>query len=690
LILATCAAGRAAAQPGAAPGASAAHPLATDDDARDHVRGCPVGMDCTMSELEAGLREFELSAFPPPADSPWTDGGAAPARTRSRRAATPTELRPDLPWLAKLNMPDLPVRWDERIIKYLEFYKDDPRGRNIMGAWLRDQGRYRDLILRALRGAHLPEDLLYVCMIESSYDPHDTSWAGALGLWQFMPAGARIYGLHIDRWIDERKDPVRSTQAVLLYWTDLYQRFRNWDLALAAFNAGYAAVLRSIAKYNTNDYWALLDYENGLPWGSSIYVPKALAAAIVGHNRALFGYDGIAEAAPFAYDEVTVPRSVSLLYVARAAGAKLDDVKALNPQLKRGRTPPAIRDYVLRVPPGHGAQFTERLERMRSEWDVNDEYRVAAGERFEDIATVHGISRRALAELNGVTDESEVEPGDILLVPRVSAAQKQANRERAERALYTSGHPASVDGEPLLVPVPDRNFAVSGKRRVFYRVVTGDSLIRVARSFGVTAADLAGWNGIDADGLLYPRMVLEVFVDRGFDPAAHNVALLDESRLLVVDRGSPEHLTEAERRMGRQRLVVTARGGETLAQVASRYGLEDHDLARINRVPRNTVLAQGQEVVVYKVVEPGRSHRAAEQQAVIDKAAARARRAREKEEATRKAAAAADKGDHADKAGTSGKADQAGGKKRDGAGSARAKPSDAPKARKAGAPPRKR
>ncbi len=616
MILAIYVASPAFAQPGLTP----PRPLVTDNDGRNHVRGCPVGKDCTQSELEAGLREFELETFPPPAGSPWMDD--QPARPRPRPARPERraiEIRPDLPWLDKLVMPDLPVHWDERIIKYLEFYKNDPRGRNIMGAWLRDQARFRDLIIPALRSAKLPEDLLYVCMIESSYDVHEKSWAGAVGLWQFMPAGSKIYGLVMNRWVDERKDPVRATQAVLLYWTDLYQRFRNWDLALAAFNSGYAGVLRSVTKYNTNDYWKLLEYENALPYGVSLYVPKALAAAIVGRNRALFGFDTITEAAPWSYDEVVVPRSVALAYVARASGAKVDEVVALNPQLKRRRTPPGMKNYVVRVPRGHGDQFSERLERMRAEWDGYDEYPIAHGERFEDVAMTHGMSRDAFAELNGVDHESDIEPGDLLLVPRVSAEDKARNRERAMRELYASGHPASRDGEPLLVPVPDKTFAPRGKRRVFYRVVSGDTMERVARAFGVKADDLAGWNGIDEEGLLFAKMVLQVFVPESFDARAKNIALLDEAHILVIDRGSPEHLAEAEKRMGRERLVITAKGGETLAQVARRYGLEDHDLARINRVPRTSVLTKGQELVVYKVVDASRSHRAAEQKREFDK-----------------------------------------------------------------------
>jgi membrane-bound lytic murein transglycosylase D len=136
---------------------------------------------------------------------------------------------------------------------------------------------------------------------------------------------------------------VRSTDAAILYFKDLYQRFGDWHLAMAAYNAGFGAVLRGVTRYNTNDFWELADYENGLPWGTVLYVPKALAAAIVGRNRALFGFDDLDEPTPLAWDEVTVPKSVPLRTVARAAGVSVEAVEELNPQLRKNRTPPTIQ-----------------------------------------------------------------------------------------------------------------------------------------------------------------------------------------------------------------------------------------------------------------------------------------------------------------------------------------------------------
>jgi membrane-bound lytic murein transglycosylase D len=659
LCMASLADAPAHAQPGpqVAPARQAARrlaprPLETDPDQRRAIRGCPPGEDCRGQALE-GLREFELEAFGPPPgtpSNPWVDdldvqldtGAARPRESRGAgrvpgRPARPTDLRPDLPWLAELDMPDLPVHWHERVIQYLEFYKNDPRGRNIMRGWLRAQAPYRDMIVSRLRRAGLPEDLLYVAMIESSYNPRTRSSVGAMGLWQFMTAGGRIYGLWIDRWIDERQDPVRSTDAVVLYWKDLYHRFGDWNLAMAAYNAGYGAVLRSVTRFNTNDFWELAEYENALPWGTVLYVPKALAAAIVGRNRALFGFDDIDAAPPMAWDEVAVPQSVSLRTVARAAGVSVESIEELNPQLRRNRTPPTIQGYVLRVPRGTGALFAVRFGQLRKDWDRYDTYVMAHGERFEDVATIHGIARRKLAELNGVEQESDVRGGTVLVVPRISAEEKRKNRARAEEELYTSGDPPAAPGEPLLVAVPDAELQLPGKRRVFYRVVAGDTSSGVAAAFGIAREDLDLWNDLDLGAGLHPRMILQVFVPAGWDGVATDgapIAVLDQERLLVITRGSEQHIALMEERMGRERMVYTAEKRESFADIGRKFGLTDHDIARINRRPHDTVLQPGEQVVVYKVVDRSRSQRAEDQARARRRSESRRKRSDDKETRT--------------------------------------------------------
>jgi membrane-bound lytic murein transglycosylase D len=593
----------------------AAPTLRQELDGRRSIRGCSVDERCARpGDL---LREFEAEAFPPPGGSPWIDERkqaisrleAPPPRPAVNR---PSELRPDAPWLDQLELPDLPIRWSRTLVDYLVFYKDDPRGRSIMASWLVAQGRYGEMIAAHLRKARLPADLLYVAMIESGYDPDDLSSAGALGLWQFMPEGGRIYGLRADRWVDERRDPLRSTIAQMDYFADLYQRFADWHVALAAFNMGYGAMLRSIARYNTNDFYRLCEYENAIPWETCLYTPKVLAAAIVGHNRAVYGYDKLTPLPAERWEEVAVPTSVSLAAVASAAGASAAELKRLNPQLRHGRTPPGEPGYVVRVPAGTRAETQRRIAELEADWKGYDAYVIAHGERFEDVATTFGITVGQLRKLNDVTRDAEIEGGTVLVVPRITAEQRTKNQAKARANLHASGVDQR-DGERLLVPVPDKAATVDGKRRVFYRVVAGDTLRGVARALAVTPAELAQWNALEREGNLQPRMVLLAWVAPTFDPAKRAVSLLDEAQLIVVTRGSPEHMDLAEARTGRVRTEYVAQGKEKLAEVARKFGMGSHDLARINRISYDTVLAKGQAIIVYQVADPSRSKRADEQ-----------------------------------------------------------------------------
>jgi len=583
-------------------------------EGRRDIRGCPMGSDC--SRLRDRMREFELEAFSPKTPSnPWIDDGAAPVIAAAPVAKVfkkPSDFKPELAWMDSLAMPDLPVRWTPRLIDYLLFYKNDARGHDIMADWLKAQGRYRDMMVDTLRKGKLPEDLIYVAMIESSYDPGDSSYAGAAGLWQFMPEGGRIYGLIQDRWVDERRDPLRSTMAVVAYWQDLYQRFGDWHLALAAFNAGYGAVLRSIARYNTNDYWQLCEYENGLAWETTLYVPKALAAAIIGHNRATFGFDKVTELSAEKWQTVNLPVSMPLGVVARAVGAKVEDVKRLNPHLRRGRTPPGQAGYVVRVPDGGAADFERKLADLRSEWDGLDAYVVSHGERLEDIATTFAIPTKRLRDLNEITHESDLEGGMVLVVPKISAELREKNRAKAKVNLQASGFDQKR-GEPLVVAVPDKDLMVPETRRVFYRVVIGDTLPTVARALGISKKQLAEWNALEIDAKLHPKMIIQAFVSKSFDEAKAKITLLDDSQLALVTRGSKEHLDISEERVGRVRIEYSPTSAESFESIGRRYGLSAYDMARINRRSSKTVVAAGEKVIVYQVVDRSRSARASKQ-----------------------------------------------------------------------------
>ncbi|HEU5077134.1 MAG TPA: lytic transglycosylase domain-containing protein, partial [Polyangiaceae bacterium] len=271
---------------------------------------------------------------------------------------------PDVAWLASLKLPDLPVRIDARVLEYLRFYRDSERGRALAREWTYRSGRFVPAIRARLKEAGLPLDLVWLSMVESGHDPSIRSRAGALGLWQFMRGTAHLYGLEVDRWVDERHDPESSTRAALRFLRDLRERFGSWELAMAAYNMGPGGLARAIQKYNTNDYWQLSRFEAAIPWETTLYVPKIVATALVMNNLQAFGLDDVAMAVPEARDTIAVAPGRTLAEVAYATGVPVAELLRLNPHLIARRAPPANRGpygWRLHLPPGKGAAVRERL-----------------------------------------------------------------------------------------------------------------------------------------------------------------------------------------------------------------------------------------------------------------------------------------------------------------------------------------
>jgi membrane-bound lytic murein transglycosylase D len=495
---------------------------------------------------------------------------------------------PDALWLKSLAMPSLPIVLDEFVIKYLRFYRDSPSGKAIARVWTKKSGRYASAMRAELARAGVPTDLVWLSMIESGHNPTIVSPAGAAGLWQFMPDAGRTYGLTVDRWVDERLDPERSTQAASRYLSDLYRRFGSWELGIASYNMGYGGLARSIRKFNSNDFWELVRYEAGVPWETTLYVPKIFALSIVMNNKKAFGLDTVESDAPESFDVVQVGPSVLLSDVARSAGVTEAELIALNPALLAGRTPPAAPgssklSFRVHVPVGKGALCTAALARTASDEEALQTYLTKFGETVESIANSHGVSEARLRAINHVEPKEQLAAGTVLLVPRTPrAAATPANDE--------------------VVVVPPREFAYAERSRLFYRVLSGDTLSRVASAFAVSVADIGLWNALDENARLQSGMALQLFVDKRKTFSARTI---NPSETHVLVAGSPEFYDYFEGQNGRKRVIVSARENDTLASLGKHYGMSVGSMERVNRRSRTDKLRAGESIVVY--VDRGRA-----------------------------------------------------------------------------------
>jgi membrane-bound lytic murein transglycosylase D len=398
-----------------------------------------------------------------------------------------------------------------------------------------------------------------------------------------MPDSGRAYGLAIDRWVDERFDPQRSTEAACRFLSDLYLRYGSWELAMAAYNMGHGGLSRAIRKYNTNDFWELARYEAGLPWETTLYVPKIVATAIVMTNRRNFGLDDVEPEPAEKFDTVRVAPGVRLADLSRLIGASASLLEELNPQYLSGRTPPATsnagrQSWAVRVPLGSGTQLSQALARETPSDESLVSYVVRTGDTVESIAQLRGTTEVLLRSLNRIDSNEALAPGTVLLLPRGSGTEREHATDN-------------------VVVISPRTFRYTDRKRVFYRVESGDSVARIAEAFGATRGDVVLWNALDDSARLHAGMTLELYVSNSRDLS--RVRHIPEHKARILVAGSPEFFDYFEGQNGKRRFVVRSKGGETLAKIGKRYGMTVGSMERANRRSRTDPLQAGEPVVVY-------------------------------------------------------------------------------------------
>jgi membrane-bound lytic murein transglycosylase D len=541
------------------------------DGASVHVAWAAPAHDPNREHQDA-LAGFERATFP-----------------EGQRTKTIIDAPPE-PWMADLALPDLPVRWNKKTVEYLRYFRDDPKGKAMIRGWMRRAGRYADRMAATLKRAEVPESLVMVAMAESGFNPTVRSRVGAAGAWQFMAGTGSVYGLTQSFWVDERYDVEKSTLAAALYLKDLRVRFGSWELALAAYNAGYGLVMTTIERHNTNNYWSLCEIESGLPYATTNYVPKIVAAALVRSNPEAFGVEPSAiDPLPRAdWIEVRVQRSTKLSTLADLLGVDEDFLFELNAQLVRGRTPPQDLPYAVRIPRDKAKAFARAQTKLEDAWSTESTHAVKTGEKLESIARRYKTTARELRKLNGIQDSAEVRGGVTLVVPRPGAkihADAGEATEAAEPAL-------PLAAVPELTPPP-------GHRLVFFETTRASTPRTIERAFDVAWPEVVGWNDLDPHARVQDGQVLQLVVPGDFDPASRNVVAHEMHEVEYAVRGSRAHLEASLRRRGKVRRGYKCRAGDTLAKVGRRFDLTLGDLARINHFSRGHDPAPGSVLVVY-------------------------------------------------------------------------------------------
>jgi membrane-bound lytic murein transglycosylase D len=285
-----------------------------------------------------------------------------------------------------------------------------------------------------LRQEGLPENLVYLPLIESGYSPHAHSQAKAMGPWQLINSTARRYGLTINSWLDERKDPVLSTRAAAAYLKDLYQRFGEWLLAAAAYNAGEGRVETALQRSRANDFWDLTHEKKHLRLETRNYVPKFIAATLIANAPEKYGFEEVAYERPLRYDEVTIHTPLRLETVARFVNSDIRLIKELNPALLRNFTPPKDTGFALRLPLGSEETFLAAYrflpDSARMKLSV---HKVKKGETLSSIAKRYGQSVNRLMKENDLKSW-RIRPGQELVIVQATTIKRKLPAPMAPRS----------------------------------------------------------------------------------------------------------------------------------------------------------------------------------------------------------------------------------------------------------------
>ena len=397
---------------------SAEHSRSADDGLVDPARDlASVVPSVKQADREDGSTAVVVREF---AREPWPEtASVTPAPEDSLIASRPSSR----------------IENNAHVRQFLDLFQTGYR-RAVVESWLVRSGRYLPMIFSVFREKGLPEELVFTAMIESGFNPVAVSRAGAKGLWQFMAPTARRYGLRVDRWVDERLDPEKSTVAAANYLRDLHAIFGSWDLAKAAYNAGEMKVSRAIQGMGTRDFWALTR-SRLLRQETKDFVPAIHAATLIAREPERYGFV-VAPDDPLRYEIVTVSRAMPLSRIAVQAGVSAEDLERLNPELRLKQTPPG--PYALKVPAGGADRIQAALDRPAARHlasansagkpraaraGAQDIHVVQPRETLSAIAKRYGVSVADLLHWNDLTETARIFPGDRLRVAMVAARAEE-------------------------------------------------------------------------------------------------------------------------------------------------------------------------------------------------------------------------------------------------------------------------
>ena len=380
----------------------------------------------------------------------------------------------------------LPLILNSRVNRMINLFKD--RKHKDFQIWLDRYSFYASTIRPILASYGLPEELIYLAMIESGLNTKAYSYAHAVGPWQFIAGTGRRYDLKRDWWVDERRDVVKSTHAAAKYLKDLHDEFDDWYLAMASYNTGEARVRRTIRREGHRDYWRMIT----LPRQTRNYVATVLAAAIICREPESYGFK-IKELTDWEYEVIDIDRSLDLDKLAKALRVNYQDLKTYNPELRQGVTPPSKKPYPLKVPLGKGASHATAVASIPTSDKIDYQvHYVRRGETLSVIARKYNVSLTKLVQANRIKNQNRLSVGQKLVIPAPKNYTATTSKKKSRSA-----------------SAPSSDYA-----KKIYTVRKGDTLGQIAENHNTSAKRIRHWNGLSYGQHIYPGQKLTIYTKK--------------------------------------------------------------------------------------------------------------------------------------------------------------------------------